>query len=200
VDAAAARATAGVVAVLTLADLPELAAATVPPLVPEPKSRPHVHPVMAGTRVRHVGEAIAVVVAADPYAAADGAERVAVDYEPLPAATTPGAADAPGARGVNDGWPDNLVSITTSAKGRPVEALAAAPVDGGRAARLPARGRHAARDARGPGRARSHRQRPHGVDLHPGALRGAERDRPGGAAGRGAHPGAGAGRGRRLRV
>ena len=77
VDAAAARATAGVVAVLTLADLPELAAATVPPLVPEPKSRPHVHPVMAGTRVRHVGEAIAVVVAADPYAAADGAERCA---------------------------------------------------------------------------------------------------------------------------
>jgi len=128
VDAAAARATAGVVAVLTLADLPELAAATVPPLVPEPKSRPYVHPVMAGTRVRHVGEAIAVVVAADPYAAADGAERVAVDYEPRPAATTPVAADAPGAPRVNDGWPDNLVSVTTSAKGRPAEALAAAPV------------------------------------------------------------------------
>ena len=128
IDAAAARGTAGVVAVLTLADLPELAAATVPPLVPEPKSRPHVHPVMAGARARHAGEAVAVVVATDPYAAADGAERVAVDYEPLPAATTPRAADAPGAPRVNEGWPDNLVSVTASAKGRPAEALASAPV------------------------------------------------------------------------
>ena len=128
IDAAAARRTAGVLAVLTLADLPELAAATVPPLVPEPKSRPHVHPVMAGARARHAGEAVAVVVAADPYAAADGAERVAVDYEPLPAAITPDAADAPGAPRVNEGWPDNLVSVTAGAKGRPAEALASAPV------------------------------------------------------------------------
>jgi carbon-monoxide dehydrogenase large subunit len=128
VDATAARALPGVVAVWTLDDLPELAKATVPPLVPEPKGRPYVHPVMAGRRARHVGEAVAVVVAADPYAAADAAERVAVAYEPLPAAVSPDAATAPGAPRVNEEWPDNLAGVTTSTKGNPAEALAVAPV------------------------------------------------------------------------
>jgi carbon-monoxide dehydrogenase large subunit len=119
IDATAARATAGVLVVLTLDDLPELVAATVPPLVPEPQGRVYVHPVLAGARVRHVGEAVAVVVATDPYAAADGVERVAVTYEPLPAAVSAASAAAPGAPRVNDTWPDNLASITASAKGRP---------------------------------------------------------------------------------
>jgi carbon-monoxide dehydrogenase large subunit len=128
IDAAAARGLAGVVAVWTLGDLPELTHATVPPLIPEPKGRPHVHPVMAGARVRHVGEIVAVVVAADPYVAADAAERVAVGYDPLPAALSPEAATSPGAPRVNDTWPDNLVSVTASAKGNPTEALAGAEV------------------------------------------------------------------------
>ena len=128
IDAAAARAVPGVVAVLTLDDLPELADATVPPLVPEPKGRPYIHPVLAGARVRHVGEPVAVVVASDPYAAADGVERVVVAYDPLPAATSPAAAIAPGAPRVNETWPDNLASVTTSSKGQPAEALARAPV------------------------------------------------------------------------
>jgi aerobic carbon-monoxide dehydrogenase large subunit len=128
VDGAAARACDGVIAVLTLADLPELAAATVPPLVPEPGGRPYVHPVLAGARVRHVGEPVAVVVATSPYAAADGVERVAVAYEPLPAAVSPAAASAAGAPRVNETWPDNLASVTTGAKGQPAEALARAPV------------------------------------------------------------------------
>ena len=83
VDAEAARTLPGVVVVWTLGDLPELATATVPPLVPEPKGRTYIHPILAGHRVRHVGEAVAVVVARDPYAAADGVEQVAVTYEPL---------------------------------------------------------------------------------------------------------------------
>ena len=128
VDGASARACDGVIAVLTLADLPELAVATVPPLVPEPKGRPYVHPVLAGARVRHVGEPVAVVVATSPYAAADGVERVAVAYDPLPAAVSPAAASAVGAPRVNETWPDNLASVTTSAKGQPAEALARAPV------------------------------------------------------------------------
>ena len=128
VDGAAARACDGVIAVLSLADLPELAAATVPPLVPEPKGRPYVHSVLAGARVRHVGEPVAVVVATSPYAAADGVERVAVAYDPLPAATSPATASAAGAPRVNETWPDNLASVTTGAKGQPAEALARAPV------------------------------------------------------------------------
>jgi carbon-monoxide dehydrogenase large subunit len=128
VDAEAARALPGVLVVWTLGDLPELATATVPPLVPEPAGRTYIHPVLAGQRVRHVGEALAVVVASDPYAAADGVERVDVTYEPLAAAISPEAATAPGAPRVNEAWPDNLAGVTTSAKGNPAEALAAAPI------------------------------------------------------------------------
>jgi carbon-monoxide dehydrogenase large subunit len=59
---------------------------------------------MAGDRARHVGEAVAVVVADDPYRAVDGAETVVVDYEPLPVASQP-VIPAPAL--VHAGWRDN---------------------------------------------------------------------------------------------
>src|SRR5581483_7918924 len=40
---------------------------------------------LARGKVRYVGEPVAVVAAADPYAAHDAAEAVAVEYEPRPA-------------------------------------------------------------------------------------------------------------------
>ncbi|HEY6275566.1 MAG TPA: xanthine dehydrogenase family protein molybdopterin-binding subunit, partial [Streptosporangiaceae bacterium] len=43
------------------------------------------HPPMATDEVRYVGEAVAVVVARDRYAAADAAAAVDVEYDPLPA-------------------------------------------------------------------------------------------------------------------
>ena len=49
--------------------------------------------VLAVERVRFAGEAVAMVVAASVDAAADGAERVQVDYEPLPAVLDPRASD-----------------------------------------------------------------------------------------------------------
>ncbi len=143
-----------------------------------------------------------MVVAADPYAAADGVERVAVTYEPLPAAVSAAAADRPGrAAGQRDVARQPGVGQHRRqgpARGGPGRR----PGGGGRAPRLPARGRHAARDPRGPGRARSRRSnrgRAHGVDLDPGAVRGAQRHRPGAPPGRGAHPRDRARRGRRLR-
>ena len=42
------------------------------------------HPPMAVDEVRYVGEAVAVVVARDRYAAADAIEAIEIDYEPLP--------------------------------------------------------------------------------------------------------------------
>src|SRR5262249_56979839 len=60
VDASGARRLDGVHAVWTIRDLPELSA-TVPPLVPEPRARRHVHPALAGDRTRHAGDALAVV-------------------------------------------------------------------------------------------------------------------------------------------
>ncbi len=53
---------------------------------------------LAVERVRYVGEPVALVVADDRYLAEDAAEKVQVDYEPLPAAIDPLAAckkDAP---------------------------------------------------------------------------------------------------------
>ena len=103
VDAAPALRRPGVLAALTVRDAPELGA-SVPPLIREPEWPVYVHPVMAGERVRHVGEAVAVVVADDPYRAVDGAEAVVVDYEPLPVAAAP-VVPAPAL--VHDGWRDN---------------------------------------------------------------------------------------------
>ncbi|HKB25557.1 MAG TPA: xanthine dehydrogenase family protein molybdopterin-binding subunit [Methylomirabilota bacterium] len=45
------------------------------------------HPPLPADRVRLVGEAVAMVIAETAAAARDGAEHVAVDYEPLPAVT-----------------------------------------------------------------------------------------------------------------
>ncbi|SDP10202.1 carbon-monoxide dehydrogenase large subunit [Streptomyces sp. cf386] len=42
------------------------------------------HPPIAVDEVRHAGDAVAVVVARDRYAAADALEAIEVDYEPLP--------------------------------------------------------------------------------------------------------------------
>lgn len=93
----------GVVAVLTVRDAPELGA-SVPPLIREPGWPVYAHPVMAGETVRHVGEAVAVVVADDAYRAADAVQTVRVEYEPLPVAARP-VVPAPGL--VHPDWRDN---------------------------------------------------------------------------------------------
>ncbi len=64
-------------------------------------------PLLATDRVRHVGDPLAVVVAADPYSATDAAERVHADLAPLPAVTDPETALASGAPLLYDHWPDN---------------------------------------------------------------------------------------------
>lgn len=61
------------------------------------------YPVLALGRVRHVGEAVAAVVAETPDAARDGAELVLVDYVPLPAIPDTAAALNPGVPAI---WPD----------------------------------------------------------------------------------------------
>ena len=80
------------------------------------------HPVLARQRVRHVGYAVAVVVAEDAYRAADGVDAVQVEYEPLPVAV--GTAGAPAV--VHDGWRDNLAGVNESAIGDVAAGLAAA--------------------------------------------------------------------------
>jgi carbon-monoxide dehydrogenase large subunit len=59
-------------------------------------------PALARERVRHVGDPVALVVAETRAQAADAAELVAVDYEPLPAVAATAAATRPGAPAVWD--------------------------------------------------------------------------------------------------
>ena len=125
IDASSARKLAGVIAVLTRADLPECAG-SVPPLVPAPEFHRYHHPVLAAERVMHLGEGVAVVVAENPYIAADAVECVAVEYEPLPIAASPASALAPGAPRVHDDWPDNLAGISESRTGDAKTAFARA--------------------------------------------------------------------------
>src|SRR5437899_4449888 len=105
VQARRARALPGVGAVLTIADLPECVAA-VPPLVASSRFRAYAQPALAGPQVRHAGEAVAVVVADDPYRATDAVDVVDVHYTVLHAAAGVADAQAPGAPRVFAEWPD----------------------------------------------------------------------------------------------
>jgi CO/xanthine dehydrogenase Mo-binding subunit len=124
VDARAALATPGVVAVLTITDLPECAGAVLQ-FVPSPALRAYAHPALAGPVARFAGEGVAVVVADDPYRATDGAHAVTVDYTPLPVAAT---VDAAGGARVFDEWPDNHAGTSTTTVGDPTRGFAEAEV------------------------------------------------------------------------
>ena len=54
------------------------------------------HPALAHRMANHVGDAVAVIVAETLAQAKDGAEKINVDYEPLPAVTDPAKAQAEG--------------------------------------------------------------------------------------------------------
>jgi carbon-monoxide dehydrogenase large subunit len=65
------------------------------------------HPAMASSKACHVGDAVAVVIAEALAQARDAAERVAVDYEVLPAVIDP--AKAQQAPAIHDGAPNNTI-------------------------------------------------------------------------------------------
>jgi aerobic carbon-monoxide dehydrogenase large subunit len=84
-------------------------------------------PLLAYDKVRHVGEAVAVIVAKDRAAAEDAVQLVALDLDPLPAVLDPEAALAPGATIVHDRFGTNLIGAFTIGKGDAAAALARAP-------------------------------------------------------------------------
>lgn len=114
VDADAARALPGVLAVYTGADL---VAAGIKPLPGPgfkradggPGASPARRP-LAHEQVRFVGEPVAAVVAQTLQQALDAAEAVFVDYEELPAATSVADALAPGAPQLTPQAPDNIAA------------------------------------------------------------------------------------------
>ncbi len=65
-------------------------------------------PMLAARKVRHVGDALAMVIADSPLAAQDAAERVEIEYRDLPPVTSAEAALAPGAPQLHEEAPGNL--------------------------------------------------------------------------------------------
>ncbi len=84
-------------------------------------------PVLAGDRVRYVGEMIAMCVADSRAAAEDLAEQVQVEFDELPAVVSCAAGRAPGAPLLHEQWGDNLFLQTSFDSG--IDAVAkTAPV------------------------------------------------------------------------
>src|SRR6516164_5140435 len=125
IDTAAARGMPGVLGVYTAA---ELEAAGVGPLPPRQvmnnrDGTPMLSPVrhaLATDKVRHVGEAVAAVVAETLAQAKDAAETVEVEIEPLPAVTAPSAAAAPAAPVLYDDVPGNSPARRRTGRARGV--------------------------------------------------------------------------------
>ena len=113
VDTKAAAAHPGVVAIFTGKDIAEAGINGVPcgwqvdfkngDTMNEPP-----HPLLVADKVRHVGDAVAIVIAETREAAKDAAELVEVDYEELPAVTDPYKAVQDGAPLVHDEAPKNM--------------------------------------------------------------------------------------------
>jgi aerobic carbon-monoxide dehydrogenase large subunit len=112
VDTAKAKAAAGVLAVLTGADVLADRLGGLVPNMPEdmggPKGFRTLRAILAADKVRAVGDRIAFVVAETLLQARDAAELVEVEYEPLPAAVTVEAATKPGAPVLWDEAPNNI--------------------------------------------------------------------------------------------
>ncbi|HYE49104.1 MAG TPA: xanthine dehydrogenase family protein molybdopterin-binding subunit [Azospirillaceae bacterium] len=113
IDATAALAAPGVVAVFTGADMAADKVGSLPcgwlihnkdgtPMAEPP------HPPLVTDAVRHVGDQVAVVLAETRDQAKDAAELVEVDYEPLPAVVLTGDADRPDAPQVHPQAPGNV--------------------------------------------------------------------------------------------
>jgi aerobic carbon-monoxide dehydrogenase large subunit len=113
IDTTAARAMPGVLAVYTAADLEAGGMGPLPPrqVMNNRDGTPMLSPThyaLPRDRVRHVGEAVAAVIADTAAEARDAAETVALDIETLSAVTEPALADLPEAPLLYDGVPGNV--------------------------------------------------------------------------------------------
>ena len=113
IDTTAAQAASGVVAIYTGKDYADDGIAMPKAAMPRKKAdgspmfAPQ-RPALVTDRVRYVGDPVAMVVATTVNQAKDAAERIAVDYEPLPAVTSVADAARPDAPRLWDENPDNI--------------------------------------------------------------------------------------------
>jgi 2-furoyl-CoA dehydrogenase large subunit len=121
VDVGAARALPGVAAVITADEVTRFGA----PLLAGVKANIQCWPI-AVSRVRYVGEPVAVVVAADRYVAEDALDLIEVEYEPLPAVVQPRDALDPASAVLHEGLKSNIASDRSFRYGDPERAFAEA--------------------------------------------------------------------------
>lgn len=112
-DVEAARRMPGVIAVLTGADWAATGGGAMPCLHPVFSTdgsamREAGRPVLAGGKVRHVGEPIAAVIAISVHAGLDAVDAIEIDYESLPAVIRPDDALAPGAPLLHEAFGNNV--------------------------------------------------------------------------------------------
>jgi carbon-monoxide dehydrogenase large subunit len=110
VDVSRATAMAGVVGVLTEADLAGKVGDIRPNWVVGNSIVPPHRPLASG-RVRYLGEPVAFVVANTREQAVDAVEAIDVDYEPLPVVVDQEVALQPGAPQLHDNVPGNLIGV-----------------------------------------------------------------------------------------
>ncbi len=131
-DADAARALPGVAAVYTAEDLGDLnrpgPLLVAPPPIEGLVFHTRTQRPLATGKVRHAGEALAVVVAESRYLAEDALEAIAVDLEPLDAVVDLEAALEAGAPRVHDDLDGNLAAHVVQQKGDYAAARAQADV------------------------------------------------------------------------
>jgi len=112
IDATQALRSPGVLAVFTGADTAELGTMKMTLKRKRPDGSPMFAPPHHGLtrdRVRYVGDPVAMVVAETLAQAEDAAERLVIDYEPLPSVTS--TAEAVGGPAVWDECPDNVSNL-----------------------------------------------------------------------------------------
>src|SRR5262245_7972056 len=124
IDTNRARTWAGVVQVVTAADLGDAGARELAIVPPHPALHGHNFHLLARDRARFVGEAVAVVLAESRYAAEDARELIDVAYEPLPSIQDPARRDVVC---VHEDIADNLAGRVTLSRGDVEAALQAAP-------------------------------------------------------------------------
>jgi carbon-monoxide dehydrogenase large subunit len=126
IDASAARALRGIVAVITAADIGEKIPTIPLRQEPLPALRAYQQPVIAHDKVRYVGEPLAVVVARSPAMAEDALDAIRLEIEPLEA-----IADRSAARKdevlLFEATGTNLASTVTAVRGDAEKAFAQAP-------------------------------------------------------------------------
>jgi carbon-monoxide dehydrogenase large subunit len=126
IDATAALAMPGVHAVITAQDLGQPAPRVPLRLQPLPELEPFHQPMLAATKVRYVGEPVAIVVADTQAIAEDAHDLVALDIETLPAITSKETADA-AASLLFDEHKSNTAITWSAFKGDAAKAFADAP-------------------------------------------------------------------------